>query len=111
MPTRPLRLLYVDGLSAGKTLNGTLDSQDILLLNKTVPHDSPMGGESLRARGLCALASTLWENKIDGILRMEGGFENILCDFESTVKRTSIVVCDGQTDEIGGPPETGILGG
>jgi hypothetical protein len=111
IPTRPLRLLYVDGLSAGKTSNGTLDSQDILLLNKTVPHDSPMGGEILRARGMCNLASTLWENKIDGILRMEAGFEIILCDFESTVRRKSVVACGGQTDEIGGPPGPGVMGG
>jgi hypothetical protein len=35
--THDLRLLYIDGLSAGKTLNGTLDTQDILLLNSSKP--------------------------------------------------------------------------
>ncbi|OAF99695.1 uncharacterized protein CC84DRAFT_1169214 [Paraphaeosphaeria sporulosa] len=108
IPTRALRLLYVDGLSAGKTSNGTLDSQDILLLNKTVPQNSPMGGELLRADGLCNLASTLWEGKIDGILRMEAGFEIILCDFASTVVRKSIVTYDGQKDDRpDGPPGVG----
>ncbi|KAF2444414.1 hypothetical protein P171DRAFT_338906, partial [Karstenula rhodostoma CBS 690.94] len=95
IPTRPLRLLYIDGLSAAKTSNGTLDTQDVLLLDDTVPHDSPMGGDIARARALCDLASTPWESKIDGILRMEAGFEIILCDFGSTVVRESVVAYDG----------------
>lgn len=108
IPTRPLRLLYVDGLSAGKTSNGTLDSQDILLLNKTTTHDSPMGGEFLRAGGMCSLASSLWEHKIDGILRMEAGFEIILCEFESTVVRKGVVTYGGSTNERpDGPPGGG----
>ncbi|KAJ4348379.1 uncharacterized protein N0V89_009753 [Didymosphaeria variabile] len=116
IPTRPLRLLYVDGLSAGKTSNGTLDSQDILLLNMTAPPGSPMGGEIARARRLCHLASTLWDKKIDGVLRMEAGFEIILCEFEGTVKRKSVVVYDGERDESpGGPPGgkrgRGVMGG
>ena len=32
-PTHPLRLLYIDGQSAAKSLNGTLDSQDYILLH------------------------------------------------------------------------------
>ncbi|KAL5415967.1 hypothetical protein PMIN03_002369 [Paraphaeosphaeria minitans] len=118
IPTRPLRLLYIDGLSAGKTSNGTLDSQDMLLLNRIDLHDSPMGGELLRAGGMCRLASTLWKGRIDGILRMEAGFEIILCDFESTVVRKSMVTYDGQPADDGrdGPPgagrrQGGVFGG
>ncbi|KAL1602781.1 hypothetical protein SLS60_006202 [Paraconiothyrium brasiliense] len=116
IPTRPLRLLYVDGLSAGKTSNGTLDSQDILLLNMTAPPGSPMGGEIARAHGLCDLASTLWDNRIDGVFRMEAGFEIILCEFEGTVRRKSVVVYDGEREERpGGPPGgekgRGVMGG
>ncbi|KAF2242182.1 hypothetical protein BU26DRAFT_400917, partial [Trematosphaeria pertusa] len=81
-PLHPLTLLYIDGMSAGKTSNGTLDTQDMLLLNLSLPSHSPMGGEFERARRLCNLSSTLWQRKIDGVLRMEGGFEIILCDFE-----------------------------
>jgi len=91
-PKHPLTLLYIDGLSAGKTSNGTLDTQDFLLLNLSLPdRGGPMGGELARARGLCDLASTLWEGKIDGVLRMEGGFEIILCDFEKSVERLDVI--------------------
>jgi hypothetical protein len=77
-----LRLLYVDGLSAGKTRNGTLDTQDMLILESTLPPEGPIMGDYARARGMCNLASTIWGGRIDGILRMEAGFEVILCDFE-----------------------------
>ncbi|KAF2793680.1 hypothetical protein K505DRAFT_407930 [Melanomma pulvis-pyrius CBS 109.77] len=89
VPKRPLKLLYLDGMSAGKTSNGTLDTQDILLLNLT--SHGAMGGEYDRARGLCNLTSTLWQGKIDGVLRMEGGFEIILCEFEKHLKTQDIM--------------------
>lgn len=106
-PKHTLRLLYIDGLSAGKTENGTLDTQDMLLLNMSSP-DSPMGGEYERARGLCNLTSTLWENKIDGILRMEAGFEIIMCDFEQHMQRTDLVTVREAEDHAG--PRT-VFGG
>jgi hypothetical protein len=77
-----LRLLYVDGLSAGKTRNGTLDTQDMLILESTPPPEGPILGDYARAQAMCNLTSTIWGGRIDGILRMEGGFEVILCDFE-----------------------------
>lgn len=111
VPKHPLRLLYVDGLSAGKTNNGTLDTQDMLLLNltSTNPH-SPMGGEIERAEGLCNLTTTLWEGKIDGILRMEAGFEIILCDFAKHLERKDIIAVTGG-ERQGGPGGEGAFGG
>lgn len=98
-----LRLLYVDGLSAGKTTNGTLDTQDILLLNQTFPGDHDrMFNDWERGEGLCNLTSTLWQNKIDGMLRMEGGFEIILCDFEAHVESTAVVAISREK-EINNP--------
>ncbi|KAH7085917.1 hypothetical protein BKA63DRAFT_401618 [Paraphoma chrysanthemicola] len=91
VPKHDLNLLYVDGLSAGKTSNGTLDTQDMLLLNLTTGPHGPMGGEHERALGMCNLATSLWEGKIDGILRMEGGFEIILCDFARHLERTDVI--------------------
>jgi hypothetical protein len=76
-----LRLLYVDGQSAAKSKKGTLDTQDVLLLENSIDHDSGMFGERERAAQLCKLAHEQWDDRIDGILRMEGGFEIILCDF------------------------------
>jgi hypothetical protein len=90
-PKHDLHLLYIDGLSAGKTPNGTLDTQDMLILNISTGPGGPMGGEWKRARGMCELASTLWENKVDGIVRMEAGFEIILCDFEKHLIRTDVI--------------------
>ncbi|KAH6637765.1 hypothetical protein C7974DRAFT_307777 [Boeremia exigua] len=103
-PVHDLRLLYIDGLSAGKTSNGTLDTQDLLLLNLTSSNpDGPMGGEMARAQGLCSLASTTWGGRIDGVLRLEGGFEIILCDFEAHLQRVDVVsVASRRAPMLGG---------
>lgn len=81
--SKDLRLLYVDGMSAAKCDKGTLDSQDLVLFNGSLDQ-SPDGGwkETERARRACELADNGWEGRIDGILRMEAGFEIILCHFE-----------------------------
>lgn len=50
-----------------------------------------MGGEMARAKGLCDLAATLWEGRIDGVIRLEGGFEIILCEFEKHLERVDVV--------------------
>jgi hypothetical protein len=80
-----LRLLYIDGMSAAKTQKGTLDSQDVLLfINGTVDDSVGRGlaGEGDRARKACGMAEDDWAGRIDGVLRMEAGFEIILCNFE-----------------------------
>lgn len=78
---KDLRLLYIDGMSAGKTRNGTLDSQNRILMNDTV-RDDQIEDEIRRARGMCQLARETWDDRLDGVLRMEAGFEIILCSFE-----------------------------
>jgi hypothetical protein len=80
---KDLRLLYIDGMSAAKIEKGTLDSQDAVLFNGLLG-DRPgwMGLEAERARLACEMAEKEWEGRIDGLLRMEAGFEVILCDFE-----------------------------
>ncbi|KAH0238090.1 hypothetical protein KCV06_g534, partial [Aureobasidium melanogenum] len=85
-----LRLLYVDGQSAAKSKKGTLDTQDVLLLEDSIDHDSGMFGERERAAQLCKLAHEKWNDRVDGILRMEGGFEIILCDFAAHLDVVSI---------------------
>jgi len=89
---RPLHLLYVDGMSAGKARLGCLDTQDYLLLGWPVNDTEKgpgggMGGEMSRARELCALADAwAWTDsgsgqrrQIDGFVRAEAGFEIIYC--------------------------------
>lgn len=84
---RPLSLLYIDGMAAGKTGYGCLDTQDYVLLNmsqdKGNDRDRDWGGEMGRAGGLCDLAQQwAWEGgRIDGFVRTEAGFEIIYCDF------------------------------
>jgi hypothetical protein len=78
-----LPLLYIDGSSAGKSPIGTLDTQDILLLNATDPSSDHRGyREFERAEALCTLSKTQWNGKIKGFIRMEAGFEIIICSFE-----------------------------
>ena len=76
---KDLNLLYIDGMSAGKSRKGTLDSQDNVLLNESPP--DKIWNDPQRARKLCAMARDRWSGRIDGFLRMEAGFEIILCSF------------------------------
>jgi hypothetical protein len=71
---RPLKLLYIDGMSATACDFGPLDTQDIILLNFT----SDKIDETKRAILLCELAE---EWGVEGFIRMETGFEIIKCNF------------------------------
>ncbi|KAF2815527.1 uncharacterized protein BDZ99DRAFT_345969, partial [Mytilinidion resinicola] len=93
---KDLRLLYIDGMSAGKTDNGTLDSQDLVLLNSTEPHRGMWEYE--RALGLCEMAQKEWEGRIYGIVRMEAGFEIILCNFSKDVDLVRVTRAAGPDD-------------
>ncbi|KAI0107460.1 hypothetical protein GGR51DRAFT_515562 [Nemania sp. FL0031] len=103
--TRPMRYIYIDGMGGGKTSMGTLDSQDLILRGKN-PDDGPeqapwmrdqrdeeppkppsAGGpmdERERATDLCGLARG-WG--LDGVIRMEAGFEIIQCDFSNGLEQ------------------------
>jgi len=93
-----LHLLYLDGSAAATTSKGTLDVSDLLLLN-----DSRMriSAEYDRARSLCQLATEEWGGRIDGFIRMEAGFEIIICSFADSLRLVDVVrmedVKDGGT--------------
>lgn len=89
-----LQLLYIDGMSAGKTQNGTLDSQDFVLLNETEMQPGFM--EYHRAQVMCNISRDAWGGRVDGFLRMEGGFEIILCDFEKHLDLLRATVAHGE---------------
>ncbi|KAI0998259.1 hypothetical protein K3495_g9935 [Podosphaera aphanis] len=79
---RPLtNLLYLDGQSSAKSMMGTLDTQDRVLLKHSNFTEEPGFRDFNRARALCALSP-----HVEGIVRMELGFEIILCDFPSSVR-------------------------
>lgn len=113
--TRPLRFLYVDGMGGGKTSLGTLDSQDYLLRGqrtsteeepgaKRVVGGGPMG-ERQRAVDLCKLCEN-WQ--LQGVIRMEAGFEIIKCNFSDGLEQIQVL----QRPDSGnnGPPRRGALG-
>ena len=81
---RALRVLYLDGMSAAKSKKGTMDLQDIVLLN----HESENStiSDMDRATRMCTLFQTTGHGNIDGVIRMEGGFEVILCHSEDVLE-------------------------
>lgn len=99
-----LPLLYIDGMSAGKTEKGTLDSQDALLLNSSDTPRGGMFGEFERAESLCKTADDVWGGKIKGFIRMEAGFEIILCSFAQNLDFVSAVKA-GPIPPIGKKPD------
>lgn len=86
--SRDLQLLYIDGMSAGKTPNGTLDSQYHGVLNSTETHQGMWDNEL--APIMCGIAANEWQGRVDGFIRMEAGFEIILCDFAKSVELSRI---------------------
>ncbi|KAJ5472778.1 hypothetical protein N7530_006779 [Penicillium desertorum] len=101
---KDLRLLYLDGMAAAKTSKGTLDSQDAVLFSGSLDdHPSPGGQENERARLACDMAQNELEGRIDGVLRMEAGFEIILCDFERDLIPVRITQVKQSSEEPRGP--------
>ncbi|KAF4433446.1 hypothetical protein F53441_13760 [Fusarium austroafricanum] len=82
---RELNVLLIDGMSAGKTNMGTLDSQDVLLRENKTGHGMD---EWNRALDLCNLAS---EWGFDGFVRIEIGIEVIKCDFANGLDLISMM--------------------
>ncbi|QSZ30399.1 hypothetical protein DSL72_004922 [Monilinia vaccinii-corymbosi] len=91
--SKPLaKLLYIDGMSAAKTSMGTLDSTDYIIRNISHASTEPKK-DRIRAADLCEIGEQ-WG--IEGFLRMESGFEIILCKFEDGLKFLSA----SQRDEL-----------
>ena len=81
--TRELKLLYFDGQSAVLSIYGTLDSQTALLRQNVLkePGKEFVYNETARGHELCALALDM---HVDGIMRMDAGFEALICNFETS---------------------------
>ena len=84
---RDLRLVYLDGMSAAKSDKGTLDSQNFIL---DPDHSGNIWMDYQRAHRMCGFARDEWNTRIDGFVRMEHGFELILCDFKSNADLTRV---------------------
>jgi hypothetical protein len=91
-------------MSAAKTSKGTLDSQDAVLFSGSLDdHPSPGGQENERARLACEMAQNEREVRIDGVLRMEAGFEIILCDFKRDLIPVRITQVKQSSEDHQGP--------
>lgn len=95
--SRDLNLLYIDGMSAGKTLMGTLDSQD-LIMRENNTKDGDLFEEWDRAVDLCDVVAA-WG--YDGIMRDELGFEAIYCDFSNGLELLSATRTYLAEDKVG----------
>lgn len=100
---KDLRLVYVDGMSGGKSDLGTLDSQDRILFNDTISESNGRAADDQRARAVCEIAQSEWEDRIDGVLRMEAGFEIILCNPELNLHLVSCIQVTEESDATDGP--------
>lgn len=97
--SRDLNLLLIDGMSAGKTGMGTLDSQDLLLRENSTQHDGTgFFDEWPRALDICDLM-TAWG--YDGVVRMEIGFEVIHCNFSDSLDLVSMMRTSMPEDFVG----------
>lgn len=105
---KDLRLLYIDGMSAGKTSNGTMDSQDRILLRDAVSGHA----EKERAELFCRRAREDWDDRLDGVIRMEAGFEIILCDFARDLRLVRVTQAKRKPLDKGGrgPPKDPLDG-
>jgi hypothetical protein len=108
--TRPLtKLVYIDGMSAGKTTMGTLDTQDYLLRNITDGDNGPAFSDFKRGRDLCDLDAE-WE--FEGFVRMEMGFEIIFCEFSDGLVLESVRGrASGKNKSFGRMPQLELLRG
>ncbi|ETS87872.1 hypothetical protein PFICI_01700 [Pestalotiopsis fici W106-1] len=107
LAAKDLNLLYIDGASARKTRSGTMDSFDRILMNDTL--SGGVEDEYKRAQTICDLAKGPWEDRIDGVIRLGGDFEIILCDFERNLDLESVVrVRENTPIQDHGPGSGGI---
>lgn len=98
-----LRLIYFDGQSAAKSTLGTLDTQDIIVRDKDDRDaPSPIQGDRDRANDLCDIAKSAWKGRIDGFVRMVGGFELILCSFDRNLEVVHIKAVPNANSQVPG---------
>ncbi|CCK70876.1 uncharacterized protein KNAG_0F02090 [Huiozyma naganishii CBS 8797] len=109
--TRDLdRIIYFDGASAAKSETGEMDTQkllsdvigDKLNLTNSTGDDSGVGLERLYAERICQWGKPLG---LDGYVRVEVGFELVLCDFlDGSVEVVSNISVKAPNEALGIAP-------
>ncbi|KAG2150644.1 uncharacterized protein EDB93DRAFT_1084016 [Suillus bovinus] len=99
--TRPMKVLYFDGSSAAKLLEGTMDTQDLVAWSKMKPEW--VLNEKQRIKDLCK-----WGQKygLNGFVRMEMNFEIMICNFTSHMEVVSFL--NLESTRIGSGPPTDL---
>ena len=117
--TRDLnKLLYLDGASAAKTESGEMDTQKLLSdvieykMNNTEGDDSKVTGsknimkERLYAQRICDWGKSFG---LDGYVRVELGFEVVLCDFlDGGTELVSNITLPDISEVLGLPKPTNV---
>lgn len=111
--TRDLnKFLYLDGASAAKTETGEMDTQELLsnVAEKklNLSGDGENGGmqERIFAARICEWGKPFG---LDGIIRVEVGFEVVLCNFSSpAVELVSALELVNPSEHLGLPPPSVI---
>ncbi|SCU77242.1 LAME_0A00254g1_1 [Lachancea meyersii CBS 8951] len=111
--TRDLnKFLYLDGASAAKTETGEMDTQELLSnvigQKLNLSSDGEDGGMQERtfAARICEWGKPFG---LDGIIRVEVGFEVVLCNFSSpAVELVSALEMVKPNEHLGLPPPTNI---
>ena len=80
--TRPLRLMYFNGMSAAPSPHGTQDMQNIMTSQSLQWDGDEFRHPDIMAEKLCSWQAAQKFN-LDGFMRMEANFEIIFCDFKS----------------------------
>lgn len=97
--TKPLdKLIYLDGASAAKTSTGHMDQQ--LVLSRQMDPDARVD-ERVAAKKMCEWGSLFG---LQGIIRMEIGFEIVLCDFFKNIEIVSNITLSNAT-KVGNLPD------
>lgn len=97
---KPLdKLIYLDGASAAKTTTGQMDQQ--LILSRQEDADARVD-ERVAAGKICEWGKLFG---LQGIIRLEIGFEIILCDFYRDTKLVSNLTLNNVTELVGFPHE------
>lgn len=98
--TRPMKVLYFDGSSATKLLEGTMDTQDLVAWSEMKPNW--VRNEEQRIKDLCK-----WGQKhgVNGFVRMEMNFEIMICNFTSHFKVVSFLHLESTRLGVGSPTD------
>ncbi|GMF04111.1 unnamed protein product [Ambrosiozyma monospora] len=99
---RPLdKLIYLGGASAAKTTTGEMDCEMILSGTESY-NEGQRYDERTTADKICKWGESFG---LDGYVRLEIGFEIVLCDFHDKVELISNVTLNNPADFIGFPRE------